>query len=106
MRENYLETDKYPTTFFKGQFTSMIPEGTGEFQLVADGRMYIHGIEKEKSVSARMIALEEGYKIICNFSILLPDYKIEVPQLMFMKINEEIKLEIEFYLLRVGEQEN
>ncbi len=106
MRENYLETDRFPITYFKGKIIRMSNEPDGSTRLVADGVMFIHGIEKEKSVEAFLHPEGDGFKIMANFSIALPDYQIEVPQLMFLKINENIALELEFYVKEItGEQD-
>ena len=39
-------------------------------------------------------------RVRCAFSVLLTDHGIKIPKLMFMKIDEEIRLELDFYLER------
>jgi polyisoprenoid-binding protein YceI len=104
MRENYLHTDEYPKTYFKGKLTKISSMQNDMQKVIANGVMFIHGIEQKKSVEAQLIPQEQGYKIITKFIVALPDYDIEVPQLMFMKINEDIQLELEFYLKKIEEQ--
>ena len=105
MRENYLETDKYPMTYFKGKLIRKTHEQSGILSVTAEGVMFIHGIEQKKSIQANLIPEEGGFHIETNFSVALPDYDIEVPQLMFLKINENIQLELDFYLKRISQQE-
>jgi len=105
MRENYLETDKYPTTYFKGKLIRKTHEQTGNLSVTAEGIMFIHGIEQNKSIQANLIPEEDGFRIKTSFSVAWPDYDIEVPQLMFLKINENIQLELDFYLKKINQQE-
>lgn len=105
MRENYLETDKYPMTYFKGKLIRKTHEQSGILSVTAEGVMFIHGIEQKKSIQANLIPEEGGFHIETNFSVALPDYDIEVPQLMFLKINEIIKLELDVYLKKISKQE-
>ena len=105
MRENYLEIDKYPMTYFKGKLIRKTHEQSGILSVTAEGVMFIHGIEQKKSIQANLIPEEGGFHIETNFSVALPDYDIEVPQLMFLKINENIQLELDFYLKRISQQE-
>jgi polyisoprenoid-binding protein YceI len=101
MRDNYLETDQYPYTHFKGTLTNAEKVSENEYEITAEGTMYIHGVEKEISVEGTMIALENGYHIKTQFVTALSDYKIKIPQLMFFKINENMQLELDFYVKKV-----
>ena len=40
---------------------------------------------------------DDSYHVQSEFNVKLTDYNIKVPKLMFMKLNEIIRLEIEFY---------
>lgn len=101
MRDNYLETDKFPYTHFKGKLTKAEKIAENEYQVTAEGKMFIHGVEKEISVDGNMTALDNGYHITTQFVTPLSDYKIKIPQLMFFKINENMQLELDFYVKKV-----
>ena len=101
MRENYLHTDKYPFTHFTGKLSRVNEVGEGRYDVTVEGTMFIHGIEKEMTAEGTMIAAENGYEIQTNFSVALTDYNIEVPQLMFMKIDENMQLELNFFVKEV-----
>ena len=45
-----------------------------------------------------VVAGPTGLKVTSGFEIKLPDYKIKIPKLMFMKLNELITLKLEFNL--------
>lgn len=37
-----------------------------------------------------------GYRAKCSFELLLSDFKIEIPKLMFLKLANEITMDIDF----------
>jgi len=105
MRENYLETNKYPLTHFKGQLTSATQSSNNSYQVTAQGVMFIHGVENEITVEGTMIPVEDGFRIQTEFITTLTDYNIEVPQLMFFKIDEHMRLKLDFYIKRYDKNE-
>ena len=98
MRENYLETEQYPFTYFKGKIIDAGIAGTGERQVTAEGSIFIHGIEKPLRLQGTMIAVENGFRIRCSFNVKLSDFNIEIPSIMFYKINENMDLRLDFYI--------
>lgn len=100
MRENYLHTDKYPLTHYTGKIieSKKTPDG---FDVKASGEMFIHGVKKKLTINAELTKSGKGFKVKSSFIVPLTDYKIEVPSLMFQKIDENMQLELEFYLMNV-----
>jgi len=104
MREDVLETDKWQTTYFKGEITSSKSLGNSNFEVKAIGKMFIHGIENQKEIIAQ-IRFENGVmNVTTDFSVLLKDYSIKAPSLLaFIKVAEEIKLHLNFNLAKAEE---
>ncbi|MBU1679218.1 MAG: YceI family protein [Bacteroidetes bacterium] len=102
MRDNYLETDKYRMTNFEGRLTSVETISDNEYQVIVEGKMFIHGVTKQLQVEGKIFKTENGFHVQANFPISLPNYNIEVPSLMFMKINEVMDLHLDFYLEKVN----
>lgn len=98
MRENYLETDQYPTTHFKGSLVKFEETSPGIFKVLAQGKMFIHGKERLKSVEAIIEQKEQLLHITANFEVKLTDYGITVPSIMFYKIDETMDLKLDFML--------
>lgn len=98
MRENYLHTDQFPFTHFTGKLTTAEMVKEGEYAVTAEGTMFIHGIEKQITVNGTILEVENGYRIQVKFIASLTDYNIEVPQLMFFKIDENMQLELDYYV--------
>jgi len=98
MRENYLETDKYPYARYRGKISRIKPSPSGGFVVISDGEFEVHGVSKPVTIIGEVSGDGKSYHVISKFDVRLPDHNIDVPSLMFMKINEIIKLELDFHL--------
>ncbi len=103
MRENYLHTEDHPYTHFKGKIIKSEMETKDRAKVTVKGTMHIHGVDKEKTVEGYITTNHEGsYRINTQFSVALSDYNIEIPQLMFMKIDENMDLVLDYYVMEVS----
>lgn len=111
MRENHLETEKFPQAIFElervvAENGSDISDG-GPVDITLIGNFTVHGVTKPVEVKARVQYSKDGsadpaklpgeiMHIIAGFDILLPDYEIKRPQFLMMKLSEkqEIKIDI------------
>jgi polyisoprenoid-binding protein YceI len=98
MRENYLETDKYPITYFQGKIISSSKNPEGSYTVEADGSIFIHGVNRPLKVHGSLNSVDKGYHIRAEFNVKLSDFDIEIPSIMFYKINEVMELKLDFYL--------
>jgi len=98
MRENYLETEKFPTTHFKGSLIKVDKSNQNEITAFAQGKMFIHGVERLKSVHVTIKKEADKLRVIGEFEVKLSDYGITVPSIMFYKIDETMQLKIDFSL--------
>lgn len=97
MRENYLETDKFPMAKYKGRIVKAVPQGQS-VNVTVEGRMFIHGVTQPLTVQGRMFPETNGYRVQAATAVKLTDYNIPIPKLMFMKISEDIRLTLDFFL--------
>ncbi len=104
MRENYLETDQYPITHFKGKIVSHTVQNDTLTSVEADGNIFIHGIEKPLKVTGELIKKTNGYRIKSNFIVKLSDFQIDIPSIMFYKIDENMDLNLDFYVKEIKDQ--
>jgi polyisoprenoid-binding protein YceI len=98
MKENYLETFRYPYAQFNGKIISEEKESENKSKVVVEGEMFIHGVAKKIMINGIVEKNKPSYRIKSEFMIKLSDYKIEIPSLMFMRISEDIKLVLDFYI--------
>lgn len=104
MRDNYLETDKHQFAKFKGRLSKIKRTSDNKFEVLTKGKMEIHGVERELETTANISMKNGTYRLQCEFEIKLTDFKIKVPKLMFMKIDETIKLSLDFHLKEITEK--
>lgn len=97
--ENYIESEKYPNATFLGKLDKA-PDYTkdGEYDVSATGKFTVHGVTKERSITGKMKV--DGGKISINsdFQVPLTDHKIEVPQVVFVKIAQVINVKAQYVL--------
>lgn len=98
MRENYLHTDKYPITYYKGKIIKSDTVTENEFKIVTDGTIFIHGVEQPLTVEVTMVNKHKRFNIKCQFNVKLSDFNIKIPSIMFYKINETMDLRLNFYI--------
>jgi len=98
MRENYLETEKYPLTYFQGKITDSRESGKDVYTVKAEGIIFIHGVKRNLEVQGTISGTDGEFRIHCEFAVKLSDFKIKIPSIMFYKINEEMQLVLDFYV--------
>lgn len=100
MRENYLETKRFPFAEFTGEIQGIPDLEIGqEKPVIAKGKFKIHGVEREIEVSGKLKMLSaQELRLISDFKVLLSDYKISIPKVMFYELAEEQIVKIEAVL--------
>ena len=109
MREDVLETDKWPKTSYRGEIKKVEKADgkSGEYKISALGKMFLHGHNKIIPVDAIINISNDEMTVNCNFSVMLEDYEIEAPSLLaFIKVADEIKLQLNFKLEKIVEKDN
>jgi polyisoprenoid-binding protein YceI len=102
MRDNYLHTDKYPITHYTGKIIDLIKVSDTEYQISTEGEIFIHGVTKSLSVQGNLIKKSDDiFRIKVNFSVALTDFEIEVPSIMFYKIDENMELVLDFFVKKI-----
>ena len=92
--EKYMESDKFPKATFRGQLSNYEPTQTGK-KAWAVGELEIHGVKQEIKVEGTVVFKDDKVSIKSKFKVLLEDYDIVIPKLMFQKIAEEIEITID-----------
>ncbi|MDX9759226.1 MAG: YceI family protein [Bacteroidota bacterium] len=100
MREDYLHTKKYPYAKFRGKIIAATPSGD-KTTVKVSGSMDIHGVKRSMDISGTIRPSGDRLRITTTFDVSLPHHDIEVPQFMFMKIDENMELVLDFTLKNV-----
>ena len=96
--ENYVESDKYPKSEFKGTITNnsgINYSKDGTYPAKVKGKLTIHGVTQDVETNGTLKV--SGGKIDANstFNVLLSDYKIGIPSIVKDKVSNSIKVVVE-----------
>lgn len=104
MRENHLETDKYPFAYFDIKFVSDMPEkldSSRTYEVTARGWFYIHGVKREISpdivfkYKPQTVGQPGSIVVLAKFDIKLEDYRIDRPKALFLKLAKTIEVDVQ-----------
>lgn len=94
--EHYLETAKFPKSTFTGRIINFEQCGVDcELEVIAKGKLNIHGITKVVSIPITLSMEKEGFSVNGKFNVLLSDYNIEIPLILEGKISPKIEVSID-----------
>ena len=94
--ENYLESEKYPKSTFRGNINGFDATKKGWQDVKASGKLTIHGVENDISCEGKMAIEDDIIKIETKFQVKVADYKIKIPQIVFYNIAEIVDVTIKF----------
>ncbi len=112
MREQYLETDKFPKAVFvlTGIKTTVETSLTNNqsIDMILEGDFTVHGVSKKVEVSVTATYLKENDEtrtrlpgdllhIIGTFDVFLSEHNIKRPQFVFLKLDERQKIDLDFF---------
>ena len=95
--ENYIESNKYPKSTFKGNITDISNISSlkdGSYQVNVNGDLMIHGVSKNIITPATITIKDGNISATSSFKILLKDYNIRIPTIVTNKIAENIEITV------------
>ncbi len=93
--ENYMESNKFPDASFKGKIIEDVDlSQDGVYQIRTKGIFTIHGVSQERILKNDVTVKNKTISIHSNFSVLLSDHNIPIPKVVYQKLANEIKVEI------------
>ncbi len=100
--ENYMESEKYPFTVFKGTIRGNYDlKKDGDYQVNAVGDLNLHGVSQQRTIPF-VIVIKNGIPTFkSKFSIKLADHKIEIPTVVFQKIAEVVEVKLDGVLVKM-----
>ncbi|HWZ22840.1 MAG TPA: YceI family protein [Cytophagaceae bacterium] len=96
--ENYMESEKYPKSTFKGKitnFSSIKFDVNGTYPATIEGDITIHNVTKPIKVTGTFEVKDGKIFAKSKFSVKTADYKIDIPKLVFQKIAETIDVTVD-----------
>ena len=96
--ENYLESDKYPKSAFKGKIannSAVNYKKDGIYQVDVAGDLTIHNVTHAITTKGTVEVKEGGVVAKAEFNAKPSDYNITIPALVEGKIAKEVKISID-----------
>ncbi len=93
--ENYMESEKFPFSTFKGKITEKIDcSKNGECTVTCIGKMEIHGVTQELTIPGTLKINGTEITLEAKFKVKPADYKIKIEGSYTQKIAGEIAVDI------------
>lgn len=89
--EDYMETDKYPHTVFKGKVNETInytQDGTN--QVTVTGTMNMHGVTQTITIPGTITIQNGTIFLLAKFDIKMVDYNIKVPSILGENLSDHV----------------
>jgi polyisoprenoid-binding protein YceI len=96
--DNYLESDKYPRSEFKGNITNLSSinfSKDGTYPAKVKGKLTIHGVTKDVESEGSLKIAGGKIDALSEFNILLSDYNISIPAISKNKIGKTILISVD-----------
>jgi hypothetical protein len=92
--ENYMQSDKFPKSSFKGKITNIASVNfakDGSYPVMVEGTMSLHGVDNK--IKEKGTITIKGGKASINSTIMMPlaAYKIDIPSVAKDKISKDIR---------------
>lgn len=102
-----LDTKNHPFAEFFGKITSEFDLTSSSPQdVTVKGLFKIHGEEKDVEITGILAKTDLGLELNAAWTLLLEDFNIVPPKLLFIKVDQEQKIEINALLEEVTLEEN
>ena len=95
--ENYMESDKYPKSTFKGKISNLAEvnfSNSGTYKVKVEGDLTIHGVTNKISAGGNLEIIKGGINASSKFNINPEDYKINIPGVVSDKINKNLEVTV------------
>lgn len=93
--ENYMESEKFPFSEFKGKLEKPINlKNNGTFKVNVQGDLNVHGVTKAYKTVAEIVVNNGLVTAKSVFKVRIADHKIEIPSLVFKNIAEYVEVRI------------
>ncbi|MCU0384105.1 MAG: YceI family protein [Cyclobacteriaceae bacterium] len=93
--EKYVESEKFPKATFEGKVTGFDVSKKGLQQVIASGKITIHGKTKPVEIPGTLEVVQDKLQLKTKFKVKLEDYEVTIPKLLWQKIAEEVEVSMD-----------
>jgi hypothetical protein len=95
--ENYMESDKFPKSVFKGKITNLASvdfSKNGTYEVTVEGDLTIHDVTNKISTKGTVEVVSGGINANSKFKIVPEDYKINIPGVVRDKFDKTMEVTV------------
>lgn len=95
--ENYMESEKFPKSSFKGKLTNLSSidlKKAGTYEVIAEGQLTIRDVTKPVTVKGTLEVTATGLNASAKFKIVPEDYNIAIPGVVREKIAKDLEVTV------------
>ena len=95
--ENYMESDKFPKSVFKGKITNLASidfSKPGTYDAIVEGDLTIRDATNKITTKGTIEVTSGGINANAKFNIVPEDYKINIPGVVREKINKNLEVTV------------
>jgi len=95
--ENYVESEKYPRSTFKGRILNLSPDDylvAGKHPVEVEGELTIHGVTRKVRETGELTVGNGEIRANSRFTIALDDYRIKVPSIVADRVARVIPIDV------------
>jgi hypothetical protein len=96
--ENYIESDKYPKSTFKGKITnvqSVNLQKNGLYPVEVEGELTLHGVSRPLKTAGTLEVKDNKVYGKSKFTVTVADYHIQIPKLVRDNIAKTIDIQVD-----------
>lgn len=96
--ENYMESDKFPKSDFKGSITNLNEVNfakDGTYTAKVSGKLTMRGITKDVTSQGTITVKGSIVNVKAKFPVVLKDYNISIPQLVADKLDKTANVSLD-----------
>jgi polyisoprenoid-binding protein YceI len=95
--ENYMESDKFPKSTFRGKITNLPSvdfNKPGKYDVTVEGDLNMHDVSNKVSVKGTVEVVQGGITATSKFNIVPEDYKINIPGVVRDNIAKNLEVTV------------
>lgn len=103
--ENYMESDKFPKSTFRGKITNLSSVDftkQGKYDVTVEGDLNMHDVTNKISAKGTVEVVQGGINAVSKFNIVPEDYKIIIPGLVRDHIAKTLEISVNMKYAPVG----
>jgi polyisoprenoid-binding protein YceI len=101
MRDDHLETARFPTIDFLLKMVDGVTHQTGSWEFTARGTLSLHGVSREIQFPIRARQEGDAVRLAGQLPLKMTDYRIRIPRFLFLTVEDTIQVSFDVIARRV-----